>query len=139
MTILIEDLPYDEKDIEEIITQDNLKASKKLVDIANDLGKRFASENKKQKITTTQIRNAYGTMKKLEMEMINWDVRKLHQLQLLKPRLAYAAGRHKGTGVKDLKTVISKAIDCVDNQETFIRFCQFFEAIVAYHKGHGGE
>ncbi|MBI5018180.1 MAG: type III-A CRISPR-associated protein Csm2 [Deltaproteobacteria bacterium] len=93
-------------------------------------------------VTTSQIRNAYGSMKK--MEMAGWEGDKtLRQLLLMKPRLAYAASRQKGVG--DLKTVLSHAIDAVaeapeaQRPARFERFCQFFEAILAYHKAAGGK
>lgn len=93
-------------------------------------------------VTTSQIRNAYGSMKK--MELAGWEGNKtLRQLLLMKPRLAYAASRQKGVG--DLKTVLSHAIDAVaeapeaERAERFGRFCQFFEAILAYHKAAGGK
>lgn len=44
-------------------------------------------------ISTTQLRNAYGSMKKLEM--VGWDEHARVKVLLIKPRLAYAAGRHK--------------------------------------------
>ncbi len=93
-------------------------------------------------VTTSQIRNAYGSMKK--MELAGWEGdRTLRQLLLMKPRLAYAASRQKGVG--DLKTVLSHAIDAVadapeaERAARFGRFCQFFEAILAYHKAAGGK
>ncbi|MEK7990282.1 MAG: type III-A CRISPR-associated protein Csm2 [Thiotrichaceae bacterium] len=124
------------EEIETIITQHDVSAAAKLVTCASDFGDYLANT---KKVTTTQIRNAYGSMKKLEMA--GWNEQTAQGLLLLKPRLAYAAGRHKG-GVKDLQEVISQAIDFVINTEdkkSFERFCQFFEAIVAYHKCHGGK
>ncbi|OUD14218.1 type III-A CRISPR-associated protein Csm2 [Thioflexithrix psekupsensis] len=108
----------------------DLEAAKKLVDRAEYLGKSMADN----RVTTTQIRNVYGTMKKLEM--LGWNNRTARELWLMKPRLAYAAKRQKN--VEELKTTISEAIDCVNDAESFKRFCQFFEAIVAYHRAHGG-
>ena len=107
--------------------------AKKMVECAEKLGK----ELKKGNVTTSQIRNAYGNMKKLEM--LGWqDNRTRREVLLLKPRLAYAAGRH-GQGLAKLKEVMGHAIDAVHDEESFRRFCQFFEAIVAYHKAAGGK
>ncbi len=120
-------------DIIEIITQEDVKSVRKLVDVAEKFGKHIAKVNK---VTTSQIRNVYGTVKKLEMT--GWNDETARRLLLLKPLMAYAAGRHGG-GVKELEQVISQAIDQVSNANTFKRFCQFFEAIIAYHKANGGK
>ena len=106
--------------------------AKQMVEYAEKLG----MDLKQQNVTTSQIRNVYGNMKKLEMS--GWQKsRTQRELLLLKPRLAYAAGRHGG-GLRDLKKVMDFAIDAVTDEESFQRFCQFFEAIVAYHKAAGG-
>lgn len=91
-------------------------------------------------VTTSQIRNIYGTVKKLEMTA---EV-DMPAVLLLKPRIAYATARNKGLG--DLAQVITKAIDAVnegkdanDKQERFQRFCKGFEAILAYHRAAGGK
>ena len=67
------------------------------------------------------------------------------ELILLKPKLAYARkrsdGRKKEELFKQLEDALTTAIDAVDvkQPETFKRFCNFFEAILAYHKAHGGK
>jgi CRISPR-associated protein Csm2 len=94
-----------------------------------------------KKVSSSQIRNAYGTVKKLEMQT-EFNQKSLRELSLLKPKLAYARSRcDKSTidAFKKLETDLSIAIDAVENQETFKRFCNFFEAILAYHKAHGGK
>jgi CRISPR-associated protein Csm2 len=94
-------------------------------------------------ISTSQIRNAYGTVKKLEMQS-EFNNQSLRQLLLLKPKLAYARGRadkSKREAFEKLEGVLSAAIDAVEvkQPETFKRFCNFFEAILAYHKANGGK
>jgi CRISPR-associated protein Csm2 len=94
-------------------------------------------------VSTSQIRNAYGTVKKLEMagELTPQTYR---QILLLKPKLAYARGRADGRkrdSYQKLENALGQAIDAIDPRdvETFRRFCQFFEAILAYHKAYGGK
>lgn len=118
-------------EIQSYITKDD--TAEKMVKYAENLGKHL----KENKVTTSQIRNAYGNMKKLEMSGWN-NNRTRREVLLLKPRLAYAAGRH-GNGLTQLKKVMDSAIDAVTDEESFQRFCQFFEAIVAYHKAAGGK
>ncbi len=94
-------------------------------------------------VSTSQIRNAYGTVKKLEMQR-EFTEKSYRELLLLKPKLAYARGRSDGRKrdtFKKLEDALSAAIDAVDVKapETFKRFCNFFEAILAYHKAHGGK
>ena len=91
-------------------------------------------------VTTSQIRNIYGTVKKLEMGA-ELD---LPAVLLLKPRIAYATARNKGLG--DLAQVISNAIDVINQgsddaqkRHYFQRFCKGFEAILAYHRAAGGK
>jgi CRISPR-associated protein Csm2 len=90
-------------------------------------------------VSTSQIRNAYGTVKKLEMQQ--FTEKSYRELLLLKPKLAYARGRteaKKKDTFKKLEDALSAAIDAVDvkQPETFKRFCNFFEAILAYHKAY---
>ena len=100
-----------------------------LVKKAEQLGKQLA-----RNLTTSQIRNIYGAVKKMQMKG-GLDT---HKLLMLKPKLAYAAKRHGG-GVDTLKVVLTQAIDHVgDDQQNFNRFVDFFEAILAYHKDAGG-
>ena len=118
----------DNKTIEKIIKGD----TKSLVQEAEVLGK-----NLKQKdLTTSQIRNVFGSVKKMEMRGF-----KEQELLLLKPKLAYAANRSGAKqGTKDLREILSTAIDFVgDSQEYFGNFCNFFEAILAYHRAAGGK
>ena len=86
-------------------------------------------------LTTSQIRNIYSAVKKMQMKGGELDT---HKLLMLKPKLAYAAKRHGG-GVDTLKEVLTQAIDLVGNDsKKFNRFVDFFEAILAYHRAYGG-
>lgn len=128
--------PIEPAKIQSFITQDaNAKA---MIAFAEELGKHL----KEKKVTTSQIRNAYGNMKKLEMA--GWQGnRTQREVLLLKPRLGYAAGRQQDRdsreGLQSLKDTMNNAIDAVTNEDSFKRFCQFFEAIIAYHKAAGGK
>lgn len=102
-----------------------------LVKEAKQRGQQLA----KQGLTTSQIRNIYGAVKKMQMKGGKLDT---HKLLMLKPKLAYAAKRH-GRGVETLKDVLTDAIGFVENDPAnFNRFVDFFEAILAYHKDAGG-
>ena len=53
---------------------------------------------------------------------------------LLKPRLAYAAGRNKE--VRPLMEVLDPCMSKVKDEADFFNFSRFVEAIVAYHRFH---
>ncbi|HEY73859.1 MAG: type III-A CRISPR-associated protein Csm2 [Chloroflexi bacterium] len=115
-----------------------------LVAEAEELGKQLVQ----QRLSTSQIRNIFGTVRRIEM---NWPERpqdeaerqrvtkSQRELLLLKPKMAYQAKRERGRGVGMLTDVLSEAIDLVGKDRTkFQHFVDFFEAILAYHKAHGG-
>ncbi|MFQ3610511.1 MAG: type III-A CRISPR-associated protein Csm2 [Fimbriimonadales bacterium] len=102
--------------------------------LAEEVGRQVKTEG----LTTSQIRNIYGMVKKMEMRqgMSDWH----HELVMLKPKMAYAAARATGKGAKTLAHVLSTAIDAVgEDREMFKRFVDLFEAILAYHKAAGGK
>jgi len=106
------------------------QGGKTLVQMAEGLGQSLQQGH----LTTSQIRNIYGTVKQMEMRGFNPG-----EFVLLKPKLAYAAARADTPGARELKDVLTWAIDEVGDDETkFARFVDFFEAILAYHKAYGG-
>lgn len=109
-----------------------------LVNVAEDIGKGLARQ-----LTTSQIRNVFGTVRQIEM---SWSSQAdpeeqqeaSRQLLLLKPKLAYQAKRERGKGMEQLTQVLVPAIDLVGkDRKNFLRFVEFFEAILAYHTAHG--
>jgi CRISPR-associated protein Csm2 len=123
-----------------IITQDEPKV---LVDEADRAGKQLAE----QKLTKSQIRNIFGTVRQIQS---NWpsspdpkeEKARVRELLLLKPKLAYQAAREPK--VKPLADVLDLAIDKVTDQPAdqrvrFQRFVELFEAILAYHTKYGGK
>ncbi len=103
--------------------------TKKLNEFCDKLGKYYSEEG----LSTSQIRNIFDTVQNMK-EYNEKD------LQLLRPRLAYIAGRHekKVPVIKHhLQPMMDKAIQ-LTRKENFENFKNFFEAIVAYHKYYGG-
>ena len=112
--------------------------AKLLTDKAENIGNSLARQ-----LTTSQIRNVFGTVRQIEM---NWGPRATEhqqqqaarQLILLKPKLAYQARRERGRGVQELANILTPAIDLVgDDRDRFQNFVDFFEAILAYHTAAG--
>jgi CRISPR-associated protein Csm2 len=125
------------EDYRSIIAEGNAKA---LTGKAETIGTSLARQ-----LTTSQIRNVFGTVRQIEM---SWrphateHERKYaaRQLVLLKPKLAYQARRERGRGVQELADVLIPAIDLVgEDRDRFQNFVDFFEAILAYHTAAGGQ
>lgn len=114
--------------LQEIILQGN---AKKMNEVANELGEYFAKGGEREKLSSSQIRNVLDKIQRMK----SFDPNKL---QLMRPLLAYAAGRHLGK-VKDLQKISDQAIQMVQGESHFQNFKNFFEAIVAYHRYHGGK
>lgn len=109
-----------------------------LVSFADSLGKRLVRDGLK----ANQIRAIFDEVRQIESLWLQDEDQALHKVHLLKPKLAYRAARSK-EGVPILNGVLTPAIDAVIEdpataKEKFQRFTEFFEAIIAYHKAHGG-
>lgn len=94
-----------------------------------------------ERFTTSQIRNFYGELKRIQLKGIKEDKQK-SAFHLLHPKLAYAAKR-AGNGAHIFKTEILKThkeveIDSQDSEARFQNFCDLCEAILAFHKASGG-
>ena len=98
---------------------------------------RFLKENK---MTTSQIRNFFGEIKRIQM---NGFDKNISAFKLLKPKVAYSVGRETNAGKKQILAEFKKIFDLahsyVKNPNHFENFVAFFEAILAYHKFYGGK
>ncbi len=90
-----------------------------LVAFAERMGEKLARGG----LTASQIRNILDSIQ----AMHKYDP---NQIQLLRPKLAYAAGKKRE--VKEFREILEEAIACV-NEDNFKFFRSFVEAIVAYH------
>jgi CRISPR-associated protein Csm2 len=106
--------------------------------------------NEGSSVSTSQIRNIFGTSKQIEMRVNEDNVQdEYNKLLLLKPKMAYANGRFNKTfgggrakipGFIILIDCLSYAIDQVKaDYNRMQNFFHFFEAILAYHKAEGGK
>jgi CRISPR-associated protein Csm2 len=122
--------------------------SRLLVDMSKKFGTDLAMSSKGKgyqglnKLTTSQIRNFFITVKKIEARE-KFGNEEIRELLLLKPKLAYAAKKEDKTKLVDLKDVLTDSIDLVtsgegDKKEKFDHFCDLFESILCYHKAGGG-
>lgn len=98
-----------------------------------DSVKRYVEDNKKG-MTTSQLRNVYSRIKKLELT---------NDLYALRPKIAYVAGRAERHELKTFLYLIDILIKNIDDDmgagKKLQQFKDFFEAIIAYHKYYGGD
>ncbi len=110
-----------------------------LVEWADKIGEAIARQ-----ITTSQIRNVFGTARQIQLRWDNDPEGAYRDAVLLRPKLSYFAKR-EGRVMEDLRKILTPALEVMseaednsERQKRFNRFMDFFEAIVAYHKAHGG-
>ena len=101
--------------------------SSKNLDILLEETERFVRELGSQ-LTTGQIRNVYDKAIKAN---------DLNELKMIRPQLAYIAGREKNDNQKKFLAFLDKIIKLVQSEEQQKNFNVFFEAIIAYHKYYG--
>jgi len=97
------------------------------------------------RIKTNQIRNVFSTVNKIRaMQKKKSAYENLErELILMKPKLAYAAGRNRD--VRPFKDFLASAIDGVVGAgescktEALNNFFALIESVVAYHKFYGGK
>lgn len=96
-----------------------------------------------QNVKTSQLRAFYSAVNRIRVQsQQDDDFSPLERrLILLKPKLAYAAGRHQSQ-LKDFRNFMVQAIDGVVNsngkKQALTNFFDLLEAVVAYHKFHDG-
>ena len=108
----------------------------------------YLSEGGKQAMTTSQIRNFFGELKRIQAGYNNYK----NRIPMLKVQLAYSAGRQWDKEKKSYKTKVDKfneelktGIDLIikaeeNNKKNYFKnFVSLCEAIVAYHKFHGAD
>ena len=127
-----------------IITSETSEAIQTLIEVAESIGQHLAKS-----VTTSQIRNIFGTARMIEQEVKTLEddkplpIRVQRDLQMLRPKLAYQYGRiqkrDEKEGMGALTGILSEAIALVGSDvRRFRNFMDFFEAILAYHRRYGG-
>ena len=106
-----------------------------LVKYAEQAGKDLAECG----LTNSKIRSIYSEVKRIQMG--TWEKNK-SAFFMLKPKVAYAYGREKknnNRGWKIFKEIFDEAVKYVNDDKSYDNFCNFMEAILAYHKANGGK
>lgn len=112
--------------------------SKDTITYAEAMGRKLKEDG----LTTSQIRNVFGEMRKIQMN--GFEGEKANFL-LLRPKLAYAAKRQSAKGMDSFYNLFCVAFDAVETDDMnkapkqFDQLLQVMEAVLAYHKFHGGQ
>lgn len=94
------------------------------------------------KLTTSQLRNFYGELKRIQLNGVE---KNKQNILLLRPKLAYNAARKINEGNSNAGKTFYNALKNVfrqvdlTNEKYFINFVSLIEAILAYHKYYGGK
>lgn len=108
------------------------EATEELIDYAEQAGIFMA----KNGLTNSKIRSIYGEIKRIQMGEF---AKEKSSFYLLKPKVAYALGRDANNeGLKLFKKIFDLCSKDVVDQKSYQNFCNFMEAILAYHKANGG-
>ena len=108
------------------------------------IGLKEADRNGRLALTTSKIRNILSMVSELYTDAQHsredkLDADMVSRVQYLKMRIAYEAGRERS--VKDF-VLAAGLLDYADeigsSRQNLILFCNYMEALVAYHKFHGG-
>ncbi len=114
-----------------------------MIDYAETIGDVLHNEG----LTTSQIRNVYSEVKRIQTRGYNEEI---NSFFLLRPKVAYMYGRNvkkdkngnitSGKAIDTFKEYFfDKAIIHVNNAETYDNFCNLMEAVLAYHRFYGGK
>jgi CRISPR-associated protein Csm2 len=122
------------------IVIENVSDYNYLVTKAEEFGKRLKERNVKR----SQFRRVFTHIKKIQTNVESKKLEKtadipgeiLKEILLLKPKMAYTAGRH--TNITDFYDVVVKFVNGMKTVTEFNRFYDFVEATLAYHRYHGG-
>ena len=112
------------KDVfDELLNMSKTTSLDKILNKIEDFVKKEGSN-----LSTSQLRNIYDKSIKSESQ---------NELKMIRPNLAYIAGRSTSDGEKSLLAFIDVLIKSVKSDEQVKEFKTFFEAVVAYHKFYG--
>ncbi|MCS6800680.1 MAG: type III-A CRISPR-associated protein Csm2 [Chloroflexota bacterium] len=122
--------PIDPADLRAIIVDGNAGV---IVQEAQRVARVLAGERlEARQATSGALRVLWGELRRIELD---WPTDEGRALPLVKPRLAYLAGRAAGVGrgVTDLYQTLAPAVDLVGNdRDRFDHLVHFVEALMAY-------
>lgn len=111
--------------------------AKNIVEISRQIGENLSS------LKVNQFRRFLDAVRKIEMDLKNSQdfATVKDKVELLRPKLAYAAGRSKEEKLKLLMKILDPAIKSVgeyNTKDAFENLLRLIESIIAYHRFYGG-
>ena len=106
-----------------------------------ELKQEGAPKNEFGGLTTTKLRGIYGMVMNVYTKINtphDFDACK-SDLQYLRVKMAYEAGRERAVKTFLEKTALMKLIDRVQTYDQFKLYCRYAESLVAYFKFYGGK
>lgn len=94
-----------------------------------------------KELSTSKLRGIYAMIMNIYTQIDNFKDYEDHKadLQYLKVKMAYEAGR-EGAVMRFLKkTSLMALIDGISDYDQFILYCRYAESLVAYFKFYGGK
>ena len=115
-------------DMRQIVENGNMQV---VVTKAKEAAQRMADK----KVTSSQLRNIFGSIKKIQLKVNSGrDVNFQKELLLLIPKLYYASKRANGK-LDKLRDDIEGMVKLIGNDTNkFNNFYNYIEAVLAYHK-----
>lgn len=110
---------------------------------------KFVKDEKIKYITTSQIRKFLAAVNKISNMVKLSDISEdkldnniIEEIKYMQIQFAYLVGKSKGTKtesqMKSLYELLKDEMSNLHTKKDFINFARYIEAIVAYHKFHGG-
>ena len=111
---------------------------------AQAYGELFASRDRRNQVSSSQLRAFYGDVKALEQKIAQGGVgafeRFYYLVKMLKSKASYVQGKRAGGRVSEaFRDYIHKCVDAIETEEDFKAFLKFFESTVGFYYGAGGE
>jgi len=111
---------------------------------AQAYGELFASRDRRNQVSSSQLRAFYGDVKALEQKIAQGGEgafeRFYYLVKMLKSKASYVQGKRAGGRVSEaFRDYIHKCVDAVETEEDFKAFLKFFESTVGFYYGAGGE
>jgi CRISPR-associated protein Csm2 len=111
---------------------------------AQAYGELFASRDRRNQVSSSQLRAFYGDVKALEQKIAQGSEgafeRFYYLVKMLKSKASYVQGKRAGGRVSEaFRDYIHKCVDAIGTEEDFKAFLKFFESTVGFYYGAGGE
>jgi len=114
---------------------------KQMVDDAYKIGKTVARGNKE--VSHTSLRNVHSEIVRIKSLIQDEDNEQnaKSRINLLKPKVSYLrakARRNNTEGLIIMEKTIDACVNKITDKEDILKFKDFYDAILMYHKAEGG-